>query len=79
MPFFYFHLHVVDDVADQEGLEFADLRMARDFAERQTREFIGDAVKETGTINLRHFLDIEDENGKVLDRVSFADVVTVAT
>jgi hypothetical protein len=34
-------------------------------------------LKETGRINLRHHIDIEDEHGKVLATVRFRDVVAI--
>ena len=77
MPIFYFHLHNDEDVPDCEGQEFTDLNEARAQAEHQTRLFVGESVKETGKIDFRHFVAIEDAEGNLVDRVFFGDVVAV--
>ena len=77
MPRFYFHLHNDMDVPDDLGVELPSLESAIAHAFDQARRLAGEMVKETGRIALDHRIDIEDENGSVLDSVQFRDVVKV--
>lgn len=78
MPRYYFHLFNDVDAPDNEGLDLLDLVEARRHAGNQARFTAGETVKLKGTIDLRHRIDIEDQQGNVLDTVRFGDVVAVA-
>ena len=65
------------DVPDEEGKELPDLAAAQDCARLDARMLMGQMLKDEGHINLTHRIDIEDEQGRVLDSVWFRDVVQV--
>lgn len=77
MPRYYFHLLNDVDAPDEEGRDFQDLDAAREHAGKQARFTAGETVKQNGTIDLSHHIDIEDHVGTVLASVSFGDVVAV--
>ena len=79
MPRFYFHLHDDLDVADDEGVELADLDAAHAHAVRCARVMFGELAKDEGRVVLHHRIDIEDERGRVLDTVHFRDAVRIET
>ena len=77
MPKFYLHLRNDLDVPDEEGVELPDLDAARRMATQQARFTLGQTAIDEGTINFSHRIDIEDEQGSVLDSVWFREVVQV--
>jgi hypothetical protein len=77
MPHFYFHLHNDVDAPDEEGQDFAGLDAARGYAALPIQHLAGETVKEKGRFVLSHWIDIEDEQRKVLDTVRFGDVIKV--
>ena len=77
VPRFYFHLHDDMDVPDDLGVELPSLESAIAYAFDQTRHLAGQMVIETGRLALGHRIDVEDENGTVLDSVEFRDVIKV--
>ena len=74
---FYFHLHNDVEAPDPDGVELADLEAARHHALRDSRFTVSETIKETGRLNLSHRIDIEDEDGTVLDTIHFRDAVTI--
>jgi hypothetical protein len=77
VPRFYFHLHNDVDIPDDEGVELPDLEAARAHAVRSARVTFGEVAKDEGRVVLHHRIDIEDEQGVVLDTVHFRDAVKV--
>jgi hypothetical protein len=77
VPRFYFHLLNDVDAPDDEGKELPDLEAAREHARRCARVTIAETIKTEGRFNLDHRIDIETEDGQVLDTVWFRDVVNV--
>jgi hypothetical protein len=77
MPHFFLHLHDDIDLPDYEGIEAVDLSAARKHAKLTALDLMCGVIKAEGRIVLHHRIDIEDEEGRVLDTVRFADVVTV--
>ena len=77
MPRYYFHLINDMDVPDLEGLELPDLAAARAEAVEESRRMIGEMTKTDGRIVLHHRIDIEDEDGNVLDSVVFRDILNI--
>ena len=77
MPRYFFHLHDDLDIPDDLGADLPSLDGAIAYACRQARHLAGQMVIETGRIVLGHRIDIEDENGVVLDSVHFRDVIKV--
>ncbi len=77
VPRYYFHLINDMDVADFQGVELSNLEDARSEAVHQARGMIGEMTKTEGRIVLSHRIDIEDEEGRVLDSVVFRDIVRI--
>jgi hypothetical protein len=77
MPRYFFHLHNDVDAPDPEGVELRDLDAARARALYNARFSAGESVKDMGHIVGDHRIDIEDENGTVLDTVYFRDAVKI--
>lgn len=77
MPKYYFHLYNDMDVPDFEGAELPDLAAARATATEQARGMIGEMAKADGRIVLSHYIDIEDEDERVVDTVIFRDIIRI--
>jgi hypothetical protein len=77
VPWFYFHLFNDMDVPDFEGVELPDLTAARATAIEQARGMIGETAKTDARIVLSHHIDIEDQEGRVLDTVTFRDIIRI--
>ena len=77
MPRFFFHLHNDVDAPDPDGVELRTLDEARVVALHNARFSAGQSVKDMGHIVGDHRIDIEDENGTVLDTVYFRDAVEI--
>ena len=73
---FYFNLY--DDLVsiDEEGKELPSLQAARERAMADARHMAGAEALE-GHLNLKHRIEIADENGKVLAIVRFEDAVEI--
>jgi hypothetical protein len=65
------------DVPDFEGIELPDLVAARANAVEQARGMIGESAKTDGRIVLSHHINIEDEEGRLLDTVMFRDIINI--
>ena len=76
VPRYYFHLYNDVAVVDEEGRVLPDLASARANAVKEARELMLDTVAE-GRINLSHRIEIADESGAVVARVTFGEAVTV--
>lgn len=76
MPRFYFNLH--DDVVaiDDEGRELADVRAARAEAVKAARELICEQVQE-GRLDLRHRIEVEDEDRRPVLTLPFSAVLQI--
>jgi hypothetical protein len=76
MPRFYFDLHNDVDAIDREGKELGDLVEARKIALKAAREMIA-ASAEEGHINLNHFIQVREESGKIADRITFGEAISI--
>lgn len=77
MARFYFHIINDLDVPDDEGQELANLAAAHLRAIDYARDLASAAVRQ-GRLDLKHRIDIEDDTGKVLAKVTFADAIDVS-
>jgi hypothetical protein len=77
MPRFYFHLHNDIDIPDDLGVDLPSFDAAIAHGLDEARHLASQIVLETGRIVLSHRIDIEDEDGTVLDSVQFGDVLKV--
>ncbi len=76
-----FHLHICNGdgfTEDEEGTELEDLNAARSAAVEGLRGIMADELK-SGHLNMASFIEIEDENGRLLMTVPFADAVNIST
>ena len=76
MPRFRFHVINDIDAPDDEGLELDNLAVAHLKAIDFARDLAAAAVRQ-GRLDLKHRIDVEDETGKVLAAVTFADAVEI--
>jgi hypothetical protein len=74
-----FHFHVMNDIdaPDEEGEEANNLAAAHLKAIDYARDLASAAVRQ-GRLDLSHRIDIEDDAGKVLLTVKFADVIDLS-
>jgi hypothetical protein len=73
---FHFDLHNDVDTHDEEGVELPDELSARRYAEDSARIMAAESVRR-GHLNLDHFIEVSDDVGRTLFKVTFADVITV--
>lgn len=76
LPRFRFHLYNDVETQDLEGRLFPDLRAARDEAVRCARSLMASELTAKGEISLRHWIEIETEEGD-MHIVTFGDTVRV--
>lgn len=76
MPRYFFHLHNSVEATDYEGRMLPDMKAARKEAIKCAREIIASEIKETGKINLSHWVEIEDEKGIKIP-LRFGDCIDV--
>jgi hypothetical protein len=76
VPRYFFDLHNDIDVTDGEGKELSGLAEAQRIALDEAREMIAASV-ETGEVNLNHFIQVRDEAGEMIQRLSFGQAVTI--
>jgi hypothetical protein len=74
---YFFHLYNDVDAPDQEGMDYSDLDAAKRAAAENIRFTMAETIKEQGSIDMSHRVDIEDEQGAVLATVYFRDAVEI--
>ena len=77
MPKYYFHLHNDIEARDDEGQELPHLEGATMYAKMCARFAMAESVKDHGSIDLKHRIDVEDSEGAVLATVRFGDVLRI--
>jgi hypothetical protein len=78
MPRYFFHLYQAAMWPDERGRELPDDDAAWKEAVDTARE-IACADVSAGQLNLTHRIEIEDESGRLITAVRFADVIKVET
>ena len=77
MPRYFLHLRDGIDIAlDEEGNDFSSIEDLQAAVLRSARDCIA-ADAHTGTIDLRQRIDAENENGRVIHSLPFAEAVTI--
>ena len=76
MPLYRFHVFNDDHTIDVQGREFPDLAAARSYAIKCAREIMADELRTRGAINLKHWIEIEDE-AQDMHVAAFAEAVTI--
>lgn len=76
VPRYFFHIH--DDIisTDPEGIELADLEAARACAVEGARSLMMAQVQ-AGKLDLDHWIEVADEQGREVFRLRFAEALTV--
>jgi hypothetical protein len=77
MPIYYFHLRNDLDVEDREGKDLPNFGRAQAEAVRLTRDMVAASAVESGSIDLRHAIEVADESGSILLTVHYGDAVEV--
>ena len=77
MPHFRFHVINDIDAPDEEGQELPNLAAAHLKAIDYVRDLASAAVRQ-GRLDLKHRIDVEDDEGKVLLTVTFGDAIEVS-
>lgn len=76
MSRYFFHLHDDLDTIDEEGAELADADAARAFAVQNARSAAAASVL-SGCLDLEHWIEVADEEGRTVLTVPFAEAVQV--
>ena len=76
VPRFYFHIRNDMDVQDDEGLLLEDLEAVREVALESARGLICERVNE-GHLNLDHYIEVADERGDVVLKLTYRDSFTI--
>jgi hypothetical protein len=77
VPRYFFHLYNDVEARDEEGIEMPNMGAARMAAIQNARFTIAETIKVQGRFVGDHRIDIEDDEGKVLDTIYFGDAVTI--
>jgi hypothetical protein len=77
VPRYYFHLHNDVDASDPDGVELPSVEAARMVALHHARFTAAESIKDMGHFVGDHRIDIESDNGQVLDAVYFKDAVKI--
>ncbi len=77
VPRYFFHLYNDVEARDPDGAELPNIGAARMVAIHNARFTLAETIKTEGRFVGDHRIDIEDDDGTVLDTIYFKDVVTV--
>ncbi|WP_129794368.1 hypothetical protein [Sphingosinicella sp. CPCC 101087] len=77
MPRYRFHIRDDIHADDDEGRELPGLEAAREAALEGARDLVCDAIKRQGNVNLDHYIEIADDRGETLLKVTFREAFTV--
>jgi hypothetical protein len=79
MPVYYLHVCNGDGFTeDEEGQEFADTGAALAAARAGLRDISANELR-AGQLNMASFIEVEDENRRLVATVTFLDAVQVET
>jgi hypothetical protein len=76
MPRFFFHLRDDMIVDDDEGQELPDLAAAHAVAIQEARIQMCETMRK-GRMTLHHWIEISDEDGRMVDKVLFGEAVEI--
>ena len=79
MPIYHFHIHNDIEVADVEGIECADLDLARTRAIEGARSLMCESLTKCGRIILSHSIEVTDDGGRILMTIPFSDAVQIVS
>ena len=76
VPRFFFHVHDDIDALDEEGRELPDLAAARDAAINGVRELACEQIRK-GKVDLRHRIEVADDAGRTVLKITFGDAFAI--
>ena len=76
MPRYFFHIFNDEVSVDEEGVVLPDLAAARETAMDGCRDLVCESVRR-GHLDLDHRIDVADEKGEVLLKVTFREAFTI--
>jgi hypothetical protein len=77
MPLYFFHLRDgVDVLLDGDGREFDDIDAVAKAALVEARAIIAEEAR-NGRIMLDQHIDVENDAGRIVHRLSFADAIEI--
>lgn len=77
MPHYHLNLFNSADTYDEEGRDLKDLAAAKDEAIRSSRDLMAEHVKAGEPIDLGHYIEVADDEGKVLVTIDFRELITI--
>jgi hypothetical protein len=77
MPHYHLNLFNSADTNDEEGRDFKDLAAAKEEAIRSSRDLMAEHVKAGEPIDLGHYIEVADDEGKVLVTIDFRELITI--
>ena len=77
MPRYFFHLRNDHALNDEEGSVLPDDATARERAATFALSMAAASIVESRKLDQRHRIEVANEAGEVIHRVSFGDVITV--
>lgn len=78
MPRFYLDMtNSIGFVHDEDGSEHPTLDLARHEAILSIRSILSDELEQSGTLDLRGFIEIKDESRRVLETIRFGSAITI--
>lgn len=78
MPRYYFNLRNDLNADDEEGTELPDERAAHQFALTNARGLVCEDITAHGSVDPNHFIEVTDEDGRSLFRLTFGEAFTVS-
>lgn len=78
MARYYLHLRDgTDQILDAEGQEFPAIAAVRKAVLAGARDVMGNDIKSGGVMDLRYWIDVENEAGEVVYSLPFEHAVTI--
>lgn len=76
MPRYFFHVYNDETTIDREGQDLTDLDAAKREAMRGARDLMAEEVRH-GEVTLSHRIEVEDDGGRPLLTIRYADAVLI--
>ena len=72
MSRYFFHVYSDAVALDEDGQDLASPAIAREAALLAAREFAAEEISQRGQLNLRHRVEVEDEQGRPVFTLPFS-------
>ena len=72
MSRYFFHVYGDTVAVDEDGQDLASVTIAREAAVRAAREFAAEEITKRGQVQLRHRIEVEDEQGRPVFTLPFS-------